>query len=239
MDSVTFRDYYILDRPAAKTLVASEAEDAPPKLKWWQCPLNREHKGWWRLSNLALEVQHRKHDETLISSWASCVIHEKLAEEFEKRGLSGYRLRPATVRFRDGVLSKDYLQLVVIGWAGVARPESGIRLIEECSGCVRKKYSPLEDASQLIDWSQWSGEDFFVVWPIPECLVTERVAAVLRELKVKSYNLKSPDALENLDIPPSRRRNLGFVGGPLSATMPQDIAKKYGAPLGLEPCDES
>jgi hypothetical protein len=191
-------------------------------------------KGWRRLSDLALEVQHRKHDETLIASGMKRVIHTNLAEEFEKRGLSGYRVRPATVRFRDGVLSKDYLQLVVSGWAGVARPESGIRLIEECSGCAHKKYSPLEDAGQLIDWSQWSGEDFFVVWPVPSCLVTEGVANALRELKVKSYNFKSPQALENRDMPPALRRNFGFTAGRLSALMPEDVAKKYGAPLGLE-----
>ena len=96
-----------------------------------------------RLSGLALEVQHRKHDETLIAYGMKRVIHASLAEQFAKRGLSGYRLRPATVRFRDGVLSKDYLQLIVTGWAGVARHESGIRLLEECSGCPHKKYWPL------------------------------------------------------------------------------------------------
>ena len=65
-------------------------------------------------------------------------------------------------------------------------------------------------------------------------LVTERVADVLRELKVRSYSLKSPEALENRDMPPSLRRRLGFVTGRLSALMPEDLAKKCGAPLGLE-----
>jgi len=226
--------YYILEDPASRTLEAHEAEDVPAKLEWWQCPLNRDHKGWRRLSDLALEVHHRKHDETLIAYGMKRVIHTSLAEQFEKHGLNGYRLRPATVRFRDGILSKEYLQLIVTGWAGVARPESGIRLIEGCTACPHKKYSPLEDAAQLIDWSQWSGEEFFVVWPVPSCLVTERVADVLRELKVRSYSIKSPQALENRDMPPSMRRRLGFVAGRLSALMPEDVAKKYGAPLGLE-----
>ena len=114
--------HYILDDPASRTLAADDAEDVPPELEWWQCPLNPGHKGWRRLSDLALEVQHRKHDETLIASRTERVIHTSLAEQFEKRGLSGYRLRPATVRFRDGVLSTDYWELIVTGWAGNCAP---------------------------------------------------------------------------------------------------------------------
>ena len=46
-----------------------------------------------RLSGLAfLQVQHRKHDETLIAYGMKRVIHASLAEQFAKRGLSGYRL---------------------------------------------------------------------------------------------------------------------------------------------------
>jgi hypothetical protein len=122
-----------------------------------------------------------------------------------------------------------------VGWAGVARPESGIRLIEACPGCGYKRYSGLQEVEQLIDWGQWSGEDFFMVWPLPKFrLVTRRVADVLEGLKVKSFSLGSLRRIEVRKAPAALQGSRGFAVGRLSAFMPQDIAVKYGGPLGLE-----
>jgi hypothetical protein len=163
------------------------------------------------------------------------VVHASLIEEFEKHEITGYRLRPATVRFRDGYLSKDYSELVVVGWAGVARPESGIRLLTECPGCMRRTYSDLENVDLAIDWSQWSGEDFFVVWPLPMIyLLTKRVADMLNRFKVKHYSLGT---LERYAKRPGSTRTpaAGAISvGRLSLTMPEDVAIKNGRPLGLE-----
>ena len=142
-------------------------------------------------------MRHSRKDEWVIeASLEGLVIHARLIEEFEKLGFTGYRLKPATVRFRDGYLSGEYSELVVTGWAGVAPPESGIELTEACGGCGYKHYTSLKNPEHLIDWSQWTGDDFFIVWPLPRyVLITKRVADALAGLQVKSYRLKSLSVL--------------------------------------------
>jgi hypothetical protein len=110
----------------------------------------------------------------------------------------------------------------VTGWAGIASPESGIRLVEVCAGCGMRKYSGVERHDKLIDWEQWSGDDLFIVWPLPKfILISSRGADVLRSLKVKSYNLAS------MRIPIR-----GPCVGPLSYYMPRDVAETYGKVVG-------
>jgi hypothetical protein len=150
-----------------------------------------------RVSDLAVEVKHNNRGEAIIWAWISgCLVHERLLEEFRRRELTGYRVRDASVRFRDRLVSAEYRELIVTGWAGVARPESGIRVVKSCRTCHWKKYSGLRDPEQLIDWSQWTAEDFFIVWPLPNfILITERVAELLLNLDAKSFDLRSLDQL--------------------------------------------
>jgi len=76
---------------------------------------------------------------------------------------------------------------------------------------------------KLIDWSQWTGEDFFMVWPLAGwTLITGRVAEFLRARKVKSCTIRRPEDSFGRSV----RR--------LSSYMPDDVARKYGEPLGLE-----
>jgi hypothetical protein len=89
--------------------------------------------------------------ENYSKAWTDAVIHSRLHEQFAKRGITGYRLRPATVRFRDGHVSQDYSELIVTGWAGVAPPESGIELTDACTGCGYKKYSALPNPEKTCD----------------------------------------------------------------------------------------
>jgi hypothetical protein len=187
-----------------------------------------------RLDNPTLAVKNTKRDQFMIwlHTGPVVVIHSELVAAFERHGLTGYRSRSATVHFRDGTVSKDYSQLIVVGWAGVARPESGIRLLEKCPGCGVRRYSGMDNAEELIDWNQWSGEDFFLVWPLPELiLVTARVAELLAILKTKSYRLGSLRMYENGNLPPTYQ---GFTVDRLSRYMPDDVAEKYGKPVGLE-----
>jgi hypothetical protein len=83
----------------------------------------------------------------------------------------------------------------------------------------------LRDPERLIDWSQWTGEDFFMVWPLPNAiLITGRVAELLLNLDAKSFELRSLDQLGSH----------GFTVSSLSNFMPEDVALKYGTLLGLE-----
>ena len=82
----------------------------------------------------------------------------------------------------------------------------------------------------LIDWSQWTGEDFFIVWPMPGfMLITERVAELLLRLKVRSFELR--DLYHDFD---QWILNSGYTVSRLSNFLPEDLAIKYGAPIGLE-----
>jgi len=226
-------EYLRLIGPDTQHLLAADAGKDCTNVSL--CPVTsgmNQHRSIRRTGDLALEVKHTERDQWLISGILhGMAVHARLLDEFEKRGFTGYRLKPATVRFRDGYLSHDYSELVVTGWAGVAPPESGIELIEACGGCGYKKYSALKNPEHLIDWSQWTGEDFFIVWPMPGyTLITRRVADALAELKIKTYRLD--DMLK-----PRESRFAGKFGysvGPLSQCMPEDLAIRYGRPLGLE-----
>jgi hypothetical protein len=228
-------EYFRLESPDSDRLSASNTrEDATEVLL---CPATsglNQHRSIRRIGDLDLEVKHSRRDQSLIfAHFDGMVVHARLLEAFEKRGFTGYRLSPATVRFRDGYLSHDYSKLIVTGWAGVAPPESGIELLAACAGCGYKKYSSLKHPEHLIDWAQWTGEDFFMVWPLPShTMITKRVADALAELNAQSYQLDSM-------VKPRAQRfsfNFGYSVGPLSQFLPEDLAVRYGAPLRLE-CD--
>ena len=228
--------YVHLGDPRSDRLLASRSKDAPYQLEPRRCPLDAQHRQDRRTTTLALEVRHASRDEQIICSWLGArVVHASLLSEFQKRGFTGYRLKPATVRFADGHISRDYSELIVTGWAGVARPESGITLVENCPGCQRKRYSSLQDSTQLIDWTAWTGDDFFIVWPLPTfTLVTARVAEALETLGIRSYSSGTLRLLEQRFLPSALPSLNGFTVGRLSCFLPDDLALKYGKELGLE-----
>ncbi|MGA8087633.1 MAG: hypothetical protein WCA10_10020 [Terracidiphilus sp.] len=196
------------------------------------CPITTKHwDGHRRISPLYLEVKHNRRDELMI--WgAGLGIHEQILGEFKKEGFTGYRVAPASVRFRDGSISTEYQELIVTGWAGMASPESGLRLTMSCPACHYKEYSPITNYDKVIDWNQWTGDDFFVVHPIEWYkLCTERVAQWLLARKVKTFRLEEGFAERARDSLVSK---FGFSSGRLTNYLPEDLAIKYGKPLGLE-----
>jgi len=222
-------EYRYIYNPEARRLLASDYENPYRVSVTPGCG----HRTVERVRSM-VEVRHAHRDQWMIWLAAGGVlfVHGELLAEFEKKRISGYRTRPATVRFKDGYESKDYAELVVVGWAGVARPESGIRLLEICPCCHLRRYSGLENAELAIDWSQWSGEDFFVLWPLMDrTLITPRVAELLKLQKVKSYRLASLAMWENRKLPESLR---GFTIPRISVCMPEDVARRIGGSSGLD-----
>ena len=68
-----------------------------------------------------------------------------------------------------------------------------------------------------------------MLWPFANSiLITERVSEALLSLRAKSFELRGLQ-----DVHPIIRES-GFTVGRLSNFMPQDLAIKYGRPLGLE-----
>ena len=176
-------------------------------------------------SNLTVKVSHNRKNELLIWAWlwGRPLIHEKLIEELEAMGATGFRLKPGSVRFRDGSVSNEYRELVVTGWGGVVSPDSGLKPIERCLDCHYVRYGFLPHPDKLMDWRQWKGEDFFRMWPVGGAFITGRVADLLRSLKARSYTVERPS-----------RSWGGPTVGRLSSSMPEDLAQKYGEPLGIE-----
>lgn len=221
--------YFNLHWPHSERLMADTA--IKEEREYRACPITTEHSdGSRRVSPLALTLKHNHRDETMIWCWVEgLVVHERLLEGFEREGFTGYRTRPATVRFRDGELSNEYREFIVTGWAGVATDESGVRVKLGCPVCHWKKYTGITNYEKLIDWSHWTGEDFFIVWPLPRfILITERVAHWILNNEVRSCSVQG---LDDFDHPVGAS---GFTVGRLSNFMPQDLAIKYGRPLDLE-----
>ena len=209
--------------------------DFSKEFRQWErlsCPVNPSHKATRRrIGPLHHFVHHNDRNQQII--WGlQIAMHKNAIEEFERQGFTGFRTNPAQVTFRDGVTSNDYLEFIVTGWAGVASPQSGVRVVESCPGCNWKIYSAITDFDKVVDWSQWTGEDFFIVWPFSgHRFCTERAADWLKGSGLKSFSIVDPFEREK------RKRYVmdgGFPRGALSEELPEDLAVKYGRPLGLE-----
>jgi hypothetical protein len=109
------------------------------------CPVNPrpEHQSWTprALASLispqvTVEVRHNKRDRRIIWSFGHdhCIFHEQVVRDMQRQGFNGFSARSAKVRFCDGILSDEYQRVRVTGWGGVARVESGIRLLADCPG---------------------------------------------------------------------------------------------------------
>src|SRR5262245_60326480 len=113
-------EYFHLGSPESERLHASRAKEAPYEVEYRNCFEDGTHFHTRRTTDLALEVKHNKRDELMISSWMGPrVVHNSITAEFRNREFTGYQLRPATVRFRDGTVSQEYSELLVTGWAGI------------------------------------------------------------------------------------------------------------------------
>lgn len=221
--------YFNLHSPDSERLMGDS--DVEVEYETHRCPITTEHADYSRrISPLAVKVKHNRREEKMIWCWVEgLVIHEQLLESFRQQGFTGYRTRATTVRFRDGNLSNEYHEFSVTGWAGVATAESGVRVKKGCPVCHWKNYTGISNYEKLIDWSRWTGDDFFIVWPLPRfILITERVAQWMISNDVKSYSLRG---LDDFDHPVGAS---GFTVGRLSNFMPEDLAIKYGRPFDLE-----
>jgi hypothetical protein len=192
--------------------------DFQTEFRQWErlrCAVNPSHSAARRRTGpLHHFVKHNDRSQQVI--WGSQVtVHKNAIKKLEQQGFTGFRTNPAQVTFRDGVTSNDYLEFIVTGWAGVARPESGVRVVESCPGCKWKKYTAIIDFEKVIDWTQWTREDFFIVWPFSgHRFCTERAANWLKSSGLKSFSIVAPFEREK------RKRYVmdgGFPRGLLSA----------------------
>lgn len=192
------------------------------------CPIDEGHRrGGKRLSNLSIVLQSRRVQDFEWTWYNECLVQDHVLELFQRFGITGYDVKPVKTRFKRYSEHKPpkLWELVVTGWAGMAPPESGIKLVEHCQGCGFLTYSGCEDLEKLIDVSQWDGSDFFMVWPLPGFIfMTDRVARLIRDEQLSGAVL---ERLTSLDL------SGGFSPGRLSYWMPEQRAQELGTELEI------
>lgn len=223
--------------------------DKDTDLEGITCPVTRSHmRPGKRTPDLGVILTSTDLTD-LIWTWHSeCLIQDHVLRLFREEGLTGFEVRPVRVgvKRRAPVPEPDDVnpgltpaeaawihlpvlwEVVVTGWAGVAPPESGVKLSQNrsCPVCGYLVYRGADDPSLLIDESQWDGSDFFIVWPYPGFVfVTDRAAEVIRKHKLTGVRLIPP---EDLDLSGGT-----ITPGRLSYWMPEERAKKLGVPLGI------
>jgi hypothetical protein len=167
--------------------------------------------------------------EDFVWTWqGECIVQDHTLELLKSSSFSGFSVKPVQARFMKSAESPPQLwELVVTGWAGMAKAESGIHLdnLTCCPVCGLLGYTGLTHADQLIDEGKWDGKDLFMVWPMPRYyFVTERVTRIIRENRLTGVDVVPVSEIKPTD---------GFGPGRLSYFMPQELAKAFGEPLGI------
>ncbi len=226
------RQFWCLDPPTSTAGSPARVEsemDAEVVL----CPLNDGHqREGRRLTDLTVVQPDRALEDFVWTCYRECLVQDHVLELFKASGFAGFEVRPVKSRFRSATAHEPprLWELVITGWAGMAPPESGIKLIEHCPGCGYRCYSAWTNPERLIEQSQWDGSDFFIVWPLPgHIFVTDRAADLIRQKGLSGVVVRRST---DLAFPQSVIPTLG--PGRLSYWMPQDRARELGAPLGIE-----
>jgi hypothetical protein len=194
------------------------------------CPVNDGHRrGGRRLTDLSIVLPDGA-VEDFVWTWQGELLLQngtlRLLHEF---GLSGFETKPVSAKFKKSTQKPPKLwELVLIGWAGMANPASGISLDPEksCAVCGLLHYTNLRNPGYLIDESRWDGSDFFMVWPLPKFIfVTEKVIQIAKEHHLTGLRHEKVSEMETGDS--------GFGPGKLSYSMPDKRARELGEPLGI------
>lgn len=194
-----------------------------------QCPDNPGHKrGGRRLNDLTVILPGSRVEDFVWTWQSECLVQTHVLELLRSNGLTGFEVRPVAARFR---ISSDpppiLWELILTGWAGQAKRESGIQInqVKSCPECGYLKYTGLIAPEYLIDEGNWDGSDFFMVWPMPRYLfVTERVVEVVHKNYLKGIEVVAVPELKPTDE---------FSPGRLSYFMPERRARELGEPLGI------
>ena len=192
------------------------------------CPVNPSHqRAGRRVTDLHI-VTKEICDFIWIPILPYCIIRDSVLNLFRNKGITGFEVKPVKARFAKSDKDPPLLwELIVTGWAGMAKPESGIRLDEaaSCQECGHLRYTGLRNPKELIAQREWDGSDVFMVWPMPRYIfVTDRVATIIRDSQLTGVRLVSMPELRKTD---------GFTPGRLHHYMPEDRARQLGEPLGI------
>jgi hypothetical protein len=191
--------------------------------------VNPKHNGTAGVLSPLSIVLVSKYIGDFVWTWFGDLLVGGRARAFLRENkLTGYRLKEAGVRFRKAEYGPPpkLWELKVTGWAGMAAPASGVKLVDSCSACGSLDYR-LRDTSRVIDPKRWDGSDFFMVWPLPQFIfLSDRAGLLLRKAK-----------LTGIAPLPAHELKLDLRGsihpGRLSYHMPLKRARELGGKLGI------
>ncbi|MFA4986279.1 MAG: hypothetical protein WC712_06825 [Candidatus Brocadiia bacterium] len=162
-----------------------------------ECPLGMLHRGvGGRSTPLKIVIKTKRVDDIIWTVYSECILQNHVFEIFFKEGLTGFTVRPVPWRSdrKDLVPPVGPLrELVVTGWGGFARADSGMKLLKNYRCCGRLTYKEVTKPCEIVDPEQWDGSDFFIVWPLPKLIfISERVKEVLAKYKLKGFEVQPP-----------------------------------------------
>jgi len=218
--------------PPDSTRKRAEWNNDEIELEKVRCRINRGHRrGGKRLSDLSVLLPRGPLPDFVWTWYSECLLQEHVLELFRAEGFTGFDVKPVQARFKDDGPGEParFWELLLTGWAGLARPESGITRTEFCEGCKFVHYSGLRDATQLLDEAQWDGSDFFMLWPMPRhVFVTARVVDSIRAHRLKGV---TPMPMHDMKQDPALID--GYGPGCLSYWMPEESARERGESSGI------
>lgn len=221
--------FWELDRNWKSPRHRAEWDHNAMDLELVECPLYPGHKRTGkRLTNLSVVLPDRDVQNFVWTFQGECMVQDSTLEFFRDTDITGFELKPVKARFATRPEKPPRLwEIIVTGWAGMAKPESGIHYdeTESCSVCGMLRYTGLKSPAELIDETQWDGSDFFKVWPMPRFIfVTNRVVELIRKHHLTGAYPKLVTKLE---------KTKSFGPGRLRYYMSDDRAKELGIPLGI------
>ncbi|MFA4986278.1 MAG: hypothetical protein WC712_06820 [Candidatus Brocadiia bacterium] len=167
------------------------------------CRKEPRHLGIGRTTGeLRVVIKNRGFDDIAWTFGRNCILQQHVLDLFFREGLTGFTTRNVHWRLKNnrmGPPKGPLHELIVTGWGGFARPDSGIRLKEVYTCCRQLIYTDVSRPAEVIDPEQWDGSDFFMVWPLPVLMfVSERAAEVLTRSNLRSFELASPQITPNI-----------------------------------------
>ena len=149
------------------------------------CRANPDHqRGGRRIGLLSVDIPQTALSAEFVWTWQSdCLIRQDALDRLRTDRATGFETRPVRLIVNGVSIQHDYQEFVVTGWGGVARSDSGVKILESCSECGYLHYNGVTDWLKVFDPSQWDGADFFMVWPLPRFIfVSEKVTRLFGKI---------------------------------------------------------
>jgi hypothetical protein len=137
--------------------------------------------------------------------YREAVVTAEIVRTFQKEEVSGVNFLPVRTETTLGDPHyQELYELRVVGWGGVAPPESGIRIMEECSFCRRRVFTKYESAARLFNLEAWDASDMFLVWPLPRfAMATGKIRELILREKFTGVSVEPLSAMRTNSLVPT------------------------------------